>query len=212
MSIGILALQGGFREHAAHLRDCGVAPIFVKTRADLSGCTGLIIPGGESSALRRLMAYDGLDAAVAEGVKRGSLCVWGTCAGAILCAAEVLGESPCLGVIEVSIERNVFGSQLDSFMEDAEVSAIGPGVMRLVYIRAPGIRRVWGQTRVLHRHGDVVTAAENARVLVTSFHPELSPTLAFHRYFVAKCGLRFSETGGEGWEFTRWMTRGGLLS
>ena len=206
-TIGVLALQGGFREHGAHLRDCGIEPVYVREPGQLACCSGLIIPGGESSCLRRLMRGFGLDTAIVEAVCDRGLKVWGTCAGAILCADEVEGEEPCLSLIEASVARNIFGSQLSSFTEEVALPFI-EGVQRLVYIRAPGIRRVWGGTKALHTSHGVITAAENVGVLVTSFHPELSGGLGFHTYFIRKCGLEPRLVRDAAWRPTRWMERG----
>ena len=204
-TIGVLSLQGGYREHGAHLRECGIEPVYVNEPSGLEHCAGLIIPGGESSCLRRLLKGFQMDEAIIEGVKSRGLKVWGTCAGAILCADEVVGEEPCLSLIEASVERNIFGSQLASFCEDVVVSGIGEEVQRLVYIRAPGIRRVWGKTREVHRSHGVITAAENDGVLITSFHPELSPTLLFHKYFIRKCGLEPHDARTVAWARTSWI-------
>lgn len=203
--IGILALQGGFREHGAHLRECGIDPVYVRAREDLDGCCGLIIPGGESSCLRRLLKAFEMDRAIVEAVNGGHCKVWGTCAGAILCADEVEGEAPCLSLIEAAVERNVFGAQLASFTEKAVISPVSDAPQTLVYIRAPGIVRVWGETRVLHSSHGHIAAAENGNVLITTFHPELSETLAFHRYFAKKCGVETSEERRNAWEYTSWM-------
>ena len=207
-TIGVLALQGGYREHGAHLRDCGIEPVYVTRPEELAQCAGLIIPGGESSCLRRLMRGFEVDTAIVNAVKQDGMHVWGTCAGAILCADKVVGEEPCLGLIECEIERNIFGSQLSSFYEEVSIPGICETKERLVYIRAPGIRSVWGQTRTLLTSHDVITAAENDRVLVTSFHPELSETRAFHFYFIAKCGLTSHDARPQAWTRTAWMERG----
>ncbi len=207
-TIGVLALQGGSREHGAHLRECGISPVYVRDPEQLSPCAGLIIPGGESSCLRRLMAANRIDEAIRDAVGAGKLCLWGTCAGAILAAQKVVGEPPCLGLIEAEIARNVFGSQLDSFAEDAVVPAVSEDVQHLVYIRAPGIVRVWGEARVLHVARGIIAAAENPRVLITSFHPELASTLEFHRYFIRKCGLTPKSECNAPWDRTAWMRLG----
>ena len=206
-TIGVLALQGGFREHGAHLRECGIEPVYVRESAQLEQCAGLVIPGGESSCLRRLMAANRIDDAIVDAVNAGSLCVWGTCAGAILAAAQVVGESPCLAVIEARIARNAFGSQLDSFTEDVVVPAVSDDVQRLVYIRAPAIVDVWGSTRILHSSHQTIAAAENERVLITSFHPELAKSLDFHRYFIKKCGLVPKDERHIPWDRMSWMRR-----
>ena len=207
-TIGVLSLQGGYREHGAHLRECGIEPVYVNDPNQLEQCAGLIIPGGESSCLRRLLRGFQMDEAIIRSVNENQLKVWGTCAGAILCADEVVGEDPCLSLIEASVERNIFGSQLASFCEEVAVPGICETPERLVYIRAPGIRRIWGKTRALHRSHEVITAAENDAVLITSFHPELSSTLAFHHYFIQKCGLKYSDNRESAWSRTSWMIRG----
>lgn len=207
-TIGVLALQGGFREHGAHLRECGISPVYVRNPEELAACAGLIIPGGESSCLRRLMAANHMDDEIRTAVNADKLCVWGTCAGAILAAQKVVGEPPCLGIIGAEIARNVFGSQLDSFAEDVVVPAVSAAPQHLVYIRAPGIMRVWGDTRILHTAHGTVAAAENPRVLITSFHPELADTLDFHRYFIRKCGMTPDDGRRAAWDRTAWMRLG----
>ena len=207
-TIGVLALQGGFREHGAHLRQCGIEPVYVKDPDDLAPCRGLIIPGGESSCLRRLMKGFALDSAIIDAVHSRQMRVWGTCAGAILCADEIIGETPCLSLIEASVERNLFGAQLASFTEDTAIPGVCDTPERFVFIRAPGIRRVWGKTHVLHVTRDIITAAENDDVLITSFHPELSSSLSFHRYFASKCGVSIQNSPDQTWAPTSWMTLG----
>lgn len=201
---GVLALQGGFREHASHMRDCGYESTFVRRPKDLLGLRGLIIPGGESTCLRRLLRAQGLDSAIAQAFAAG-LKVWGTCAGAILCASEVMGEEPCLSLIDCTVERNVFGSQLASFEERCVVAGVSERVQRLVYIRAPGIRRIGSGVVELHRSRGIVSAAQSAQCLITTFHPELGESRAFHRYFIGMCGERAKECEDLAWDHTRWM-------
>lgn len=207
-TIGVLSLQGGYREHGAHLRECGIDPIYVNEPDQLVNCAGLIIPGGESSCLRKLLSGFQMDKAIIRAVHENHLKIWGTCAGAILCANEIMGEDPCLSLIEMSIERNIFGSQLASFCEEVAIPGISEKPERLVYIRAPGILKIWGKTVEIHRSHDVITAAENDDVFVTSFHPELSSTLSFHHYFIHKCGLDYHDDRQSGWTRTSWMTLG----
>lgn len=207
-SIGVLALQGGFREHGAHLRECGLSPVYVKLPSDLSNCAGLIIPGGESSCLRKLLRSFELDAAIIDAVKNYRLCVWGTCAGAILCANNVCGEDPCMPLINVSIQRNIFGAQLASFTENTVVSAVSPNIQKLVYIRAPGITQLGDGTKKLHAVNQIITAAENDQILITSFHPELSETLDFHLYFLKKCGIEPHLSRNQSWDRNAWMRLG----
>ena len=202
--IAILALQGGVLEHAAHLRDCGIEPVFVKKPEQLEDVAGLIMPGGESSTLRKLLKQTGLDKAILEKVDAG-MKVWGTCAGAILAAKKVVGEETCLGIIDIEINRNIFGAQLDSFTEMRTIPKISDHPIKLVFIRAPGITKVWGNTETLLESRDAIVAAENDNVLATSFHPELSPNREIHKYFIEKCGLTAKDAPKTQWDRNRWM-------
>ncbi len=204
MHVGILALQGGVQEHVAHLSDCGHEAKLVRRVADLAGLAGLILPGGESTAMRRLLARESLDRAIVDAVEDG-LCVWGSCAGAILAAKRVGGETTCLGIIDIEVTRNVFGSQLASFVERAQIDGVSDEAIDLVYIRAPGFSDVAANCRVLHRTRGHIVAAENERVIATSFHPELTRHLDFHAYFLRKCGLPVTIQANRHWDRMRWM-------
>jgi len=205
--IGVLDLQGDVCEHLDHLGRLGVAARPVKQAEDFEGLAGLILPGGESTCLARLLQIFDIDKVIIrkfhEGVK-----LWGTCAGAILLAKSLAGETPHLGLIDIEVERNGFGSQLDSFVSEASIPRLSPTPIPLTFIRAPKILSVGKGVDVLLRIGDFIAAAESPGVLVTIFHPELTPSLAFHRYFAHKCGLR---PGGEetandpSWDRTSWM-------
>lgn len=195
--IGVLDLQGGVQEHLDHLRRVGVAARPVKRAAELAGLAGLIIPGGESTCLARLLNLFDLDAAIQQAYDEG-LKLWGTCAGAILLARENLGETPSLGLIDIAVNRNAFGSQLDSFQCEALAPAVARAPIPLTFIRAPKIVRAGEGVRVLLQVDDYIAAAEDDRILVTVFHPELTPSLAFHRYFARKCGLNVGETEDAG--------------
>ncbi|OGV64490.1 MAG: glutamine amidotransferase subunit PdxT [Lentisphaerae bacterium RIFOXYB12_FULL_65_16] len=207
--IGVLDLQGGVQEHLDHLQRAGVAGRPVRDVAEFAGLAGLIIPGGESTCLSRLLRIFGLDrgliAAHREGMK-----LWGTCAGAILLAAENVGETPHLGLIDIAVHRNAFGSQLDSFHCTVQVPAVSAMPLPLTFIRAPKITRVGPGVRVLLAMDGYVAAAETDDILVTVFHPELTPTLAFHRYFARKCGLNLPEGDvappvDASWDRRSWM-------
>lgn len=187
-AIGVLDLQGGVEEHLDHLRRIGIPGRRVKEASDFSGLAGLIIPGGESTCLARLLHLFGIDEIIAREHRRG-LKLWGTCAGAILLARENVGGPAHLGLIDISIKRNAFGSQLDSFTCEASVPRVFPDPIPLVFIRAPKIVQTGSGVDVLLRLDDYVAAAESQDVLVTVFHPELTPSLAFHHYFAQKCGL-----------------------
>jgi len=204
--IGVLDLQGDVVEHLDHLDRLGLAARRVKEAGDLENLAGLILPGGESTCIARLMAEAGLDREIREAFQ-GGLKLWGTCAGAILLATTVKGERPHLGLVEMVVERNSFGSQLDSFVTQAVVPAISPEPLELVFIRAPKILEVGRGVRVLLSLEDYIAAAETDGALVTVFHPELTPSAAFHAYFAAKCGVPLpSETSKTigGWSGTSW--------
>ena len=186
--IGVLDLQGGVAEHLDHLARLGITGVPVKESEDLKGLAGLIIPGGESTCLAKLLRIFGLDEAIRREFSKG-MKIWGTCAGAILLAAEVRGEEPCLSLIDMAIERNSFGSQLESFSSEARVPRVAEGTVPLIFIRAPQIKRIGQGVEVLFALDDYIAAAENPDILVTVFHPELTGCLAFHRYFARKCGL-----------------------
>lgn len=205
-TIGVLDLQGGVAEHLDHLVRIGVSGIRVKEPGDLDGLEGLILPGGESTCLARLLVGSGLCQAIrdryAEGMK-----LWGTCAGAILAAERVVGGTPCLGLIDIEIVRNSFGSQLDSFSATARIPEVAPEPVPLTFIRAPLIRSAGPGVRVLLARDGYIAAAETPGVLVTVFHPELTPCSAFHRYFARKSRVGCTEEGegAGGWEKTSWM-------
>ena len=188
-TIGVLDLQGGVFEHLDHLRRLGINARPVKQAKDFEGLAGLILPGGESTCLARLLKIFGIEPLIVRKFREG-LKLWGTCAGAILLARTLTGETPHLGLIDIEVQRNSFGSQLDSFTCEAPVPDVSPEPAPLTFIRAPKILKVGEGVKVLLRIGDFIAAAESADVLVTVFHPELTGCLAFHRYFAKKCGLQ----------------------
>jgi 5'-phosphate synthase pdxT subunit len=207
--IGVLDLQGGVQEHLDHLQRIGIIGARVKNAADIVGLAGLILPGGETTCLARLLRIFNIEEVIVREYQRG-LKLWGTCAGAILLAQKNLGKSSYLGLIDIDIKRNAFGSQMDSFMRTAFVPRVAQDPIPLVFIRAPKIIRVGSGVDILLRLDDYIAAAENKNVLVTVFHPELTPSPAFHRYFAAKCGLSVadrSKTAETDWPWTRtsWM-------
>lgn len=186
--MGVLDLQGGVHEHLEHLERLGIPYKKVKQAEDFSDLAGLIIPGGESTCLARLLHIFDLKDVIRQHHLRG-MKIWGTCAGAILLADKVTGEKSCLGLIDMEIERNGFGSQLDSFKSEAIIEAVSDEPIPLTFIRAPKILSTGKGVNVLLRIDDYIAAAESDDVLVTVFHPELTGCLALHRYFAAKCGL-----------------------
>lgn len=208
--IGVLDLQGGVCEHLDHLQRLGIPGRPVKEAADFAGLAGLILPGGESTCLARLLRIFALDEAIVSHF-HGGMKLWGTCAGAILLASRLTGEKAHLGLIDMEVQRNGFGSQLDSFACEALVPKIAPEPVPLTFIRAPLILAVGPGVEVLFKIGGAIAAAESPQVLVTVFHPELTPSLAFHRYFAVKCGLT-PRAGGDVdpcWTMTSWMRQAG---
>lgn len=209
-AIGVLDLQGGVQEHLAHLAKIGVASKPVKGAEDFADLAGLIIPGGESTCLRRLLDIFELKASITQAFQRG-LKLWGTCAGAILLAAENLDERPYFGFIDIVVKRNAFGGQLGSFQCQARVPQVAPTPIPLTFIRAPKILRVGADVEVLLRLDDHIAAAETDAILVTSFHPELTSSTVFHRYFAHKCGLVTTTDADsevvvdQDWSSTDWM-------
>ncbi len=206
--MGVLDLQGGVHEHLEHLERLGISYKKVKQAGDFTDLAGLIIPGGESTCLARLLHIFDLKDVIRQHQQLG-MKIWGTCAGAILLANRVIGEESCLGLIDIEIERNGFGSQLDSFKSEAFIEAVSDEPVPLTFIRAPKIRNAGKGVTVLLRIDDYIAAAESDNVLVTVFHPELTGCLAMHHYFALKCGLNpMSENPGEinrTWKTVSWM-------
>jgi len=188
--VGVLSLQGDFAAHAAALEkaEAGAEPVFVREREQFASIDGLVIPGGESTTMLKLLRYDGLMETLAEFCGRKP--VFGTCAGAILLAGRVLNpEQESLGVIDIDIERNAYGRQIDSHVSllDAEPDferRTAPGRMEAVFIRAPRIRRVGRQAKVLARCAGEPVLVEQGNRLAATFHPELTGDLRIHKLFL----------------------------
>ncbi len=202
--IGVLDLQGGVYEHLDHLERLGITGRRVKEENDFNDLAGLIIPGGESTCLKRLLSIFGLQEVIVRHYQRG-MKIWGTCAGAILLAKKIVNEETCLGLMDMEIERNGFGSQLDSFAAEAVMPQVAAESIPLTFIRAPKILRVGPDVRILLRMDDYIAAAEDDNILVTVFHPELTGCLALHRYFAQKCGIK-SAVSASGSIDPRWQT------
>ena len=200
--VGVLAIQGDVSEHAAALEGAGAAPRWVKRPEDLDAVAGLVLPGGESTTLRRLLDYEGLLERVKERYAEG-MPVFGTCAGAILLATEVVGApAPHLSLVPMTVQRNAFGRQRESFVADLGVTGLEGGPLRAVFIRAPVIERVGPGVNVLAMVEGGIVLAETRQALVASFHPELTPDLRLHRRFLLKIGSP-SESVGNRWPGTR---------
>ncbi len=188
MTVGILALQGDFQEHEAVLQRIGVPTRQVRLPAHLDGIERLIIPGGESTTIGRLLIqYRLLDPIRARAGR--NLAVWGTCAGAILLARQIVdgrpGGQPTLAVMDIIVRRNAFGRQIHSFETTLDVPVLGEQPLPGIFIRAPIIESVGPTVKILARlHDQTIVAAQQQRLLVTAFHPELTPDDRFHRYFL----------------------------
>ncbi|TMC71863.1 MAG: pyridoxal 5'-phosphate synthase glutaminase subunit PdxT [Chloroflexi bacterium] len=183
---GVLGLQGDFAEHLATLDRLGVEGIDVRRPEQLDEIGALIIPGGESTTIGKLASQYGIIDKLKDRVAEG-MPVWGTCAGAIFIAKDVPGHPhPLASLMDMSVDRNAFGRQMDSFEADLDVKALGATPFHAVFIRAPRISRVGPGVEVLARLADgTVVAARQGRLLATSFHPELTHDERFHRYFLS---------------------------
>ena len=182
--VGVLALQGAFREHCRALADVGVEPVEVRRAAELAGLEGLVIPGGESTTMSKLMVAYGLEAPIRELHGSGAP-VFGTCAGMILAAQDAVDGLPdqrYLGLIDIVVRRNAFGRQVASF-EAALALAGDPDPLTGVFIRAPWIESAGDGVQVLAEHGGHAVAAQQGSVLATAFHPELTGDRRLHRRF-----------------------------
>jgi len=186
--IGVLALQGAFIEHVRVLARLGVAAREVRQRKDLAGLDGLIIPGGESTTIGKLLDLLEMTEPVRE-LGRAGLPIWGTCAGMILLAREVGRPQTLLGLLDIGVRRNAFGAQLDSFEAALPIPALGPEPFPAVFIRAPLIDRLGPDVTPLATLPDgTIVAAEHENLLATAFHPELTGDTRLHEYFVGKVG------------------------
>ena len=185
MKIGVLAIQGDFAEHITALNKLGIETREVRLPDHLEGVDGMIIPGGESTTLSRLMDIYHLRDPIARMAQEGKA-VWGTCAGMIMLAQEITEEDPVpLKLMDIGVRRNAFGRQVDSFEQDLEISGLGPEPFHGIFIRAPRIIRVGQDIEVLASLPDgEPVAARQGSLLATSFHPELTGDTRFHERFV----------------------------
>jgi 5'-phosphate synthase pdxT subunit len=182
MTIGVLALQGDFKEHVDKLSGIGVPAAEVRLPGELDGLSGLIIPGGESTTFRKLAAAYGLIEPLRAFGRRHA--VWGTCAGAIALARDIGSEPPLLGLMDMTVARNFFGRQVDSFEADLEIAPLHLRAFHGVFIRAPAILSVGSGVEVLSRlAGGPIVAAREQHWLATCFHPELTADDRLHRLF-----------------------------
>lgn len=184
-TIGVLALQGDFREHGQMLEQLGVRVPEVRLPRELEGLDGLIIPGGESTAIVRLMRTSNLLEPLRKLAADG-FPMWGTCAGMILLAKRLDASGiPALEAMDIGVRRNAFGRQVDSFEADLSVPVLGDSPFHAVFIRAPIIQEIGARVEVIARLPDgTAVAARQGHLLATAFHPELTPDTRFHRYFI----------------------------
>jgi pyridoxal 5'-phosphate synthase pdxT subunit len=184
--VGVLALQGAFAVHEERLRECGVAARQVRTGGDLDDVDALVMPGGESTTMSKLLTTSGLFDVVGSRLESG-MPVFGTCAGMILLATDVLDGRPdqrSFGAIDIAVRRNGYGRQVDSFEADLDVPSVGDRPFHGVFIRAPKVERVGEGVEVLAEHQGVPVLLRRGRVSVASFHPELSGDARLHRSFI----------------------------
>lgn len=181
--IGVLSYQGSVEEHMKSLgRLDGVEAVEVKTLAALESVDAIILPGGESTTIAKLLNIFCLAEPIKERVKNG-MPVWGTCAGLILLAKNIINEKAHLALMDITVRRNAYGRQLDSFGCDALIPAVSEKPVPLVFIRAPWIENVGNGVEVLCEVDSHIVTARQGNMLATSFHPELTDDLAFHKYF-----------------------------
>jgi 5'-phosphate synthase pdxT subunit len=181
---GVLALQGDFREHARTLADAGATPVEVRTPDELSSVDCLVIPGGESTTIAKLARLGGMVEPV-RARAAGGMPIFGTCAGMIVLAERVEGGEPLFGLFDITVRRNAYGRQVESFEADLDVTGIGHRV-RGVFIRAPWVQDIGPDVSVLAEHEGRPVVLEQGNLLVASFHPELVAETALHEYLLRK--------------------------
>jgi 5'-phosphate synthase pdxT subunit len=186
LQVGVLALQGDVREHFAALRDCGAIPRRVRHIDDLHGLDGIVLPGGESTTMGRLLdvfgLLDPLRGAIADGLP-----AYGSCAGMILLAGEVLDgrpDQPLLGGLDVVVRRNAFGRQVDSFETELDVEGVEGGPMHAVFIRAPWVEKAGDEVEILASAAGRPVVVRQGKVLASAFHPELTGDRRLHELFL----------------------------
>lgn len=183
MKIGVLALQGDFEEHCVCLKRLGVEALEIRLPSQLQKLDGLIIPGGESTTIGKLAT----DFDLVEPIRNfaGTSPVWGTCGGLVFMAKDVGNEQPTLGLIDMIVERNAFGRQVESFEEDLEITDLPGGSYRGIFIRAPRVKQVGSNVKIICKLKDgSIVAVREGMFFATSFHPELTDDDRVHHYFL----------------------------
>jgi len=190
MSIGVLALQGAFREHLRMLNACGVEGVEVRLPEQLGGVEGLIIPGGESTTISKLLQEYGFPDSIKSFAASGRP-IFGTCAGLIVLADKVAGEKQrLLNLIDIDVRRNAYGRQIVSREVDVKISVLEGEPFHAVFIRAPIIEKAGRKVETLAYYRDRVIVARQENILVSSFHPELTGDARIHRYFIGMIDLK----------------------
>lgn len=194
MSVGVLALQGAFREHKRALERLGASVREVRLPSHLAGLSGVVIPGGESTTMAKLMSAYGLDNALKAFYAQGGA-IWGTCAGAIAIATDIAGhpEQPRLGLLEMRVARNAYGRQVASFEADVRVTSFD-SPFHAIFIRAPRIVSVGKEVEVLARYEEDPIMVARGRLMATVFHPELAKDDRVHEYFLERVVSRAEST------------------
>ena len=186
-NIGILGFQGAIIEHQQHVEKLGHNAIIVRYPEQLEELDGIILPGGESTTMGKLLHRTGIMQLLHDKIQHG-LPVWGTCAGMILLAKEIDNDSTKhLALMDIVVRRNAYGTQIDSFNTAVNIEELSEDPIPLVFIRAPYIVRVGEAVNILCKVNENIVAARENKILVTSFHPELTKNLAFHQYFINMC-------------------------
>ena len=182
LKIGVLALQGDFKEHIEMLKRCNIDAVSVRLPDELENVDGLIIPGGESTTIGNLMQRHGLDKEIIRKYKEG-MAIYGTCAGAILLSKDIIGsEQPRLNLLDVSVKRNDYGRQIDSFETELSIEKIGK--FKGIFIRAPVIEKIHNGVKVLSKFNNKPVLIQKNNILASTFHPELTNDKRVHEYFV----------------------------
>ena len=185
--VGVLALQGDFAEHVGAFTALACEAVPVKKPEDVLACEALVIPGGESTTIGKLCQRFGVGEAILELHRQGRP-IWGTCAGMILLAKDIEGSDQWrLGLMDITVRRNAFGRQVESFEADVDVAGISGGPVRAVFIRAPFVSEVRGPAQVLASFEDKIIAVRQDHLLATAFHPELTDDRRIQEYFLAMC-------------------------
>lgn len=187
MRIGVLSLQGGVIEHINHINKLGHEGVEIKNLEDINGIQGIILPGGESTTIGKLLRERKMIMPLRERILSG-LPVWGTCAGMILLAKYIEGsEYEHLKVMDIKVKRNAYGSQINSFKKNVVINEISNEPIPLIFIRGPVITEVFNDVKIICTVDDKIVAAKQSNMFATAFHPELTDNLEVHKYFVNMC-------------------------